>query len=158
MTVFLVRHTHAADAVADASRPLSARGRGQAARLAAFLKAGGAFAPAEFWHSPLRRARETAELLAAGTGSPAPLRVEPGLEPDEDPAGIAARLAVADRPLALVGHEPHLGVLAALLVRGAPWPPVFQMGKGAVVALERSGEGPGAPWIALWHVTPELLG
>ncbi len=157
MTVYLIRHAHALDAANDIARPLSARGREQAGRLARFLKGSGALRPAEFWHSPLARARETAAVLAEGLSSPALLREVPGLEPDEDPAVIAADLSSASRPLALVGHEPNLSALASRLVRGAPWPPVFLMRKCAALALERAGDGRTSGWISLWHIGPELL-
>ena len=41
--------------------------------------------PREVWHSPLVRARETAEALSAQLGWKAPLRVMAGLQPEDDP-------------------------------------------------------------------------
>ena len=157
MRLFLVRHAHAVDASEDPARPLSGRGRREVGQLAGFLRASGSLAPDEFWHSPLARARETAQLLADGLGSRSPLKEAPGLEPDEDPAAIALRLASEHRTVALVGHEPQLSTLATLLVRGTPWPPAFVMQKCSVLALERNGEGRGASWVARWHVVPDLL-
>lgn len=57
--------------------PLSERGRAQARQLAAWLKSTGTSWDFAF-SSPLRRARETAEILSADTGQPA-ASVEPDL-------------------------------------------------------------------------------
>ena len=77
----------------------------------------------------------------------------PDLEPDADPRAAARRLKASTRPVAVVGHEPHLSALASLLVAGKTEPPVFVMKKCAVLALE----GTGAYWMVRWHVSPEVL-
>ena len=157
MIFYIIRHAHASDASHDASRPLSERGRGEVARVAKFLKAAGGLPAVEFWHSPLLRAAQTAELLAHGLGSKAPLLLVPGLEPDDDPSEIAARLSTAPRPVAVVGHDPNLTALGTLLVRKVPWPPVFVMSKCTVLALERDGHGRDVAWAARWQLAPELF-
>lgn len=157
MTVFLIRHADAADAEDDASRELSEKGRGQVRRLANFLRGQEAFQPREFWHSGLIRARETAELLARGLRSEAPLREVAGLEPGADLAPIAARIEDAKRSVAVVGHQPQLAALGTLLATGRPWPVAFAMKKCSVLALERVEEGRRSCWIASWSLSPQLL-
>lgn len=154
MDLFLIRHAHAVDLQPDEARPLSPRGRDQVRALAKFLRRSEAFAPAEIWHSPLLRARETAELLARELDFEGKLREAADLRPEDDPAAFARTLRSAERPIAVVGHEPHLGTLASLLVAGAAEPCVFDMRKGAVLALARGG----ARWIVRWHVAPAHLG
>jgi phosphohistidine phosphatase len=153
LRLFLVRHAHALDGLDDAARPLSAKGRAQVKRLGKFLRASGAFAPDEIWHSPLVRARDTAALLARALRSAAPLRAVTGLRSADDPRRIARRLAKTRRALALVGHEPHLSALASLLVAGEAEPPILEMKKCAVLALERDA----TRWVVRWQVSPELL-
>ena len=154
MPVFLIRHAEAADLVPDHARPLTARGRHQVALVAHFLARSRSFRPAEVWHSPLVRARETAQLLLHEMALAVPLRQVPGLTPDDDPQVAAAALAQTSREIAVVGHEPHLGALASLLVTGSPQPVAFAMKKGAVLALEPAGPR----WIVRWHIEPDLLG
>ncbi len=154
MLLYLIRHAEAADIVPDEARPLTAHGRHQVVSLAQFLKGGGDFRPAAVWHSPLVRARETAQLLLRELAPATPLREVPTITPDDDPREIVPALTAHLPPLALVGHEPHLSALASLLVAGATYPVVFAMKKGAVLALER---GPGARWIVRWHVEPDLF-
>jgi len=150
----LVRHAHAVEATDDAARPLSAKGRAQVRTLGKFLRSSGAFQPEEIWHSPLVRARETATLLARHLKLTVPLVLQPGLEPEDDPAAVARGLRSATRSVAIIGHEPHLSALASLLVRGRAAPPAFVMKKCAALTLE----GTGRFWMVRWHVSPELLG
>lgn len=151
--LYLIRHAEAVDTVPDHARVLSERGRGQVRALARFLGRTRAFHPAEVWHSPLVRARETASLLAQELGLSIPVQPVAGITPEDDPRLIAARCSGLVQPLALVGHEPHLGALASLLVAGAPEPVVFTMKKGAVLALEPAGRR----WSVRWQVYPGLL-
>ncbi|HEY1109614.1 MAG TPA: phosphohistidine phosphatase SixA [Opitutaceae bacterium] len=154
MLLYLIRHAEAADIVPDEARPLTAHGREQVASIARFLQRSRAFRPAAVWHSPLVRARETAQLLMKELSLATPLREVPGITPDDDPREIVPALINHPAPLALVGHEPHLSALASQLVTGATYPAVFAMKKGAVLALER---GPGTRWVVRWHVEPDLF-
>jgi phosphohistidine phosphatase len=157
MQLYLIRHAQAGDAPDDFARPLSSRGREQIASLVQFFRANAMLRPEEVWHSPLVRARETAEGLSAGLGWRAPFKVTDILEPDRDPQAVVRRLNAATGPLALVGHEPLLSSLGTLLIKGSAWPLAFSMGKGDVLALERASAGPNGPWMEKWHLGPELL-
>ena len=153
MRVYLIRHAHALDANDDPERPLSDRGRRQVHALAAFLRRSGLFEPAEFWHSPLARSQQTAELLARRLGFSVPHIVAPELQPESDPRAIARRLQLSAHAPAIVGHEPQLSALATLLVTGRMDLPVFVMKKCSALALE----GGGPHWSVRWHVSPDLI-
>lgn len=105
------------------------------------------------WHSPLVRARQTAELLVHELGVEIPLREVDGLASEDNPRLVAERLHHRRESLALVGHEPHLSSLITLLLTGSPGPARVELKKCAIAALERSGDH----WMLRWHVTPELL-
>ena len=150
MELHLIRHAHAEDTVPDEARRLSPRGRRQARALARRLRATGEFAPAEIWHSTLRRARETAELLAPAAPG-APLREQTGLAPEDDPGAVVRRLARTRGPVAIVGHEPLLSALASQLVTGAADPVVFHVRKASALALTRVGRR----WVVRWFLPPE---
>ena len=153
MNVYLIRHAHAVGADVDAMRPLSPRGREQVHALADFLAPSGVFQPAEFWHSPLERSRQTAELLARRLQLDLPRLLMADLEPESDPQAAARRLRETMHDVAVVGHEPHLSALATLLIGGKAGLPVFVMKKCAVLALE----GIDVHWSVRWHISPELL-
>jgi phosphohistidine phosphatase len=153
MHLYLIRHAHALDGENDAARPLSPKGRKQIRSVVRLLREAGVFDPAEIWHSPLRRAHETAAALAKRLGCRARLREVAGLKPDDAVDVIADKLADLRHPVAVVGHEPQLGALASLLVAEAAEPPRFKLKKCAVLRLDRVGGG----WTVRWLVSPELL-
>lgn len=153
--LYLVRHAHASDAAEDAARRLSHRGHEQLADVARCLKAAGVFEVDEVWHSPLVRARETAEVIVDRLDLKARLVELAELTPEAAPALVARRLQRTTACVAVVGHEPHLSSLASLLVAGSEDPVVFLMKKASVLALEMAG---GGRWAVRWHISPEILG
>ena len=154
MQLYLIRHAHAVGADEDPERPLSKRGAEQVAGLGGFLRRSSLFQPAEFWHTPLARSRQTTLQLARRLRLEIPLTVMPDLEPEDDPRAAARRIKALTHSLAIVGHEPHLSSLATLLVTGRMEFPVFVMKKCSALALE----GHEAHWSVRWHVSPDLLG
>jgi phosphohistidine phosphatase len=107
--------------------------------------------------SPLVRARETATLLASGL-KPKPALVElEALAPGGRPQAVIEAIKMHSkrhRRLALVGHEPDLGELAAKLLgaRGT-----IEFKKGAVCLIEVDGATPGGPGTLRWMLTPKAL-
>lgn len=152
--LYLVRHADAVDLADDAARPLSRHGRNQIETLTRALGPRRAVQPTEIWHSPLVRARETAQLLAQGLRSEAPLSVHAELVPDAEPQAVMTKLQQAKGAIALVAHEPLLSALASLLVAGAASPVVFAMPKAAIVALDYGVRR----YRVRWHVSPDLFG
>jgi phosphohistidine phosphatase len=130
MRIYLVRHAEAAPGEPDSERRLTPEGREQARRVGAEL-ADVEPRPAAVLHSPLVRARETAELIGAALGiAPRPAdRLAPGATAED------ARVAAAGRgdAVALVGHQPDCGRIAAELT-GGPEPP-FPAGGMFVIEL-----------------------
>jgi phosphohistidine phosphatase len=118
MKVLLIRHAHAADqdrALPDAARHLTRRGRDLARRLGARLRAEGIVFDA-LVSSPLVRAVQTAELVAQGAGYEGEVSALPALAPDGSPHRVAADLEGVGAAVAVVGHEPSISHLAAVLL------------------------------------------
>jgi phosphohistidine phosphatase len=153
MQIYLVRHAHAIDGEDDDARPLSAKGRKQIRRVAAFLRWNEMLGTREFWHSPAVRAQDTAERFAARLKIRAKLVEVTGIRNEDNPAMVARRLKTLRRPVALFGHEPHLSALASVLIAGRAEPALFVLPKCAVVCLERAQ----GHWAVAWQVTPKLL-
>jgi phosphohistidine phosphatase len=146
--IFLMRHADAVSDEVDPVRPLSEKGREQVARVCEALRKVPGFAPVEIWHSPLARSRETAALLDEGMKLGVPLVLKSGLTPEDDPARIATLLEAEKRDIAVVGHEPHLGVLASLLVHGPVRSGVYYpFSKAGIVAFSREGKGWRSQWL-----------
>ncbi len=153
MKLYLVRHAHAVSDAENPVRPLSPKGREVALAMGHWLRGHAAVDVVEVWHSPLVRARETAELLVEGARIKARLREAPGLLPEDDVTAMAAALGRHGDSVMIVGHEPHLGLLAGRLLGIEAGSVDFK--KGAVLCLERILRG--APWTSLWHVSPSLV-
>jgi phosphohistidine phosphatase len=118
--VFLIRHAEAVDETLDLRDPLrhlTPHGRTQARELGDRLRWHDC-EPTHIFTSPLVRAVQTAELVAAGLQSTATIEVAPWLAPGESPRSGLDKLP-ADALVVLVGHEPALSALGALLV-GSP--------------------------------------
>lgn len=106
--------------------------------------------------SPLVRARQTADILVEGLKPSPKLRVFPMLGPGHTPAKVVEALDDdrGARSIALVGHEPGLGELAAWLL-SARTPPVFK--KGGVMRIDVSALPPGRDGQLIWLATPRML-
>lgn len=157
--LYLVRHAIAAPRGAewpdDDKRPLTARGVARFKEAVAGLRALGMEVD-EIFTSPLVRATQTADLLAGGlTGKP-PVRTLDALSPGHEPRSVLAQLARASRRrrVALVGHEPGLGELAAHLI-GAGRALPFK--KGGVCRIDVESLSSRRAGALAWFVTPRLL-
>ena len=106
--------------------------------------------------SPLVRARQTAELVAAGLDPrPSVVNVD-SLAPDGTYAAVVADLEKHARKtrIALVGHEPMIGELAARLI-GSRHPIEFK--KGGVCRIDVEDLPPAGPGDLRWLLTPKIL-
>lgn len=158
-SVFLVRHAIAAprgdDWPDDDERPLTHAGAARMRRAVSGLRALGMEVDVVVT-SPLVRAVETADLLVAGLKPVPSLQVLPALAPGVAPAKAADALAAIDtkRHLAVVGHEPGMGELAAWLI-GARTPLPFK--KGAVCRIDLDGPVTARAGRLVWFATPKML-
>lgn len=121
MRLYLVRHASAVDAEQfpgpDEDRPLTARGRTELRQLLPQVAAEEA-PPRTIWTSPLVRAVQTAEAVLALWAPGAEVRITRSLLSGANVAEVLEELQheAVTSPLALVGHEPHLGDLLARLL------------------------------------------
>ncbi|MEZ5318657.1 MAG: phosphohistidine phosphatase SixA [Vicinamibacterales bacterium] len=157
--LYLVRHAIAAergpDWPDDSLRPLTHKGRARFRQVVQGLARQGVDVDV-ILTSPFVRAEQTARLLAAGI-SPEPLvELTAALAPGQAPDAVIRALEpyAGSTGVALVGHEPDLGLLAARLI-GATYPLEFK--KGGVCRIDVPGLPPAAHGHLVWHATPKLL-
>jgi phosphohistidine phosphatase len=128
-------------------RPLTDQGADEVARVAHQAVDVVSIRPARVVHSGKTRARQTAEvwarLLSVG------VEEADGLAPNDDPRTWAGRLGPSSDELLLVGHLPHLGRLAGLLVNRSPDAPLVRFRPGGLVGLDQADAG----WV-IWLVVP----
>ena len=106
--------------------------------------------------SPLVRARQTAEIVASALAPRPTLANAESLAPDGSFAAVIADLEkhVRKTRLALVGHEPGIGELAARLIGSRH---AIEFKKGAVCRIDLTAIPPSGPGELRWLVTPKIL-
>jgi phosphohistidine phosphatase len=157
--LYLVRHAIAAERgdgwPDDAKRPLTVRGIARFKDVVRGLHRLDVGID-EIFTSPLVRARQTADLLAAGLASTPVVKTLDALAPVHAPAAVLTQLARAARRsrIALVGHEPDLGELAAHLVgtrRAIPFR------KGGVARIDLGSISARRIGTLVWFLPPKVL-
>ncbi|MCC6555095.1 MAG: histidine phosphatase family protein [Polyangiaceae bacterium] len=141
MRLYVMRHGPAEDRAPsgrDADRALTTEGRARVERVAAELRAVHAAAPLgapgrlappsapnprpRVLASPLRRARETAEIVAGALlGGADDIELHDDLSLDADPPiALASRLGKDGADALLIGHQPNVEELVRALATAAP--------------------------------------
>ena len=157
MDLILWRHAEAHDAApgeSDLERALTPRGERQAQRMAEWLER---VLPesTRVLVSPARRTRQTADALGRAS------RIVDALAPGATARQllVAAHWPDSPEPVLLVGHQPALGQLAALLIGGEPTTraPAWAVRKGAVWWLRQRERHGMAEVVLVAAMSPELL-
>jgi phosphohistidine phosphatase len=154
MRVYLVQHGEAMPKSEDPARPLTAQGRNDVARVAAFARRAGVDI-FQIRHSGKRRAEETAVILAEHLEPVHGVMVQAGLGPRDDVGPVAELLKRETQPLMLTGHLPFMDRLAGLLVAGDSQRSIVRFQQGGIVCLDRDPES--WTWAVRWVVTPGLI-
>jgi phosphohistidine phosphatase len=159
LELYLIRHGVAADRgddyPDDSKRPLTAEGIAQLRKEAKALDALGI----GFDHiitSPLVRTKQTAEIFKEHLKPQPSLSTSDSLAPAGSSSGVLQELAKHMRKgrIALVGHEPNIGELAARLI-GSRTPLTFK--KGAICRIDFEVFPPKGSGQLRWFVTPKML-
>jgi phosphohistidine phosphatase len=157
--LYLVRHA-IADARGpewpnDAKRPLTEQGIARFTEAVSGLRQIGVEID-EIFTSPLVRAKQTADILAAGLKHKPHVKILKALEPGHGPAAVVARLAEDARRnrIALVGHEPDLGDLASHLL-GTKKPVPFK--KGGICRIDVATLPTARAGTLVWLLPPKIL-
>jgi len=161
MTLYLMRHAEAADLdtegkLRDADRKLTDKGRRQAKRMGLLLKQ----LDVQFDQalaSPYARARETAELVVAATGSTVKIRTLDELKPTaRDNAMWEALFDIGGEDVLVVGHLPSLAGLAGSLLGSLADQPLW-FHKSSLAALHCEMRDNRKPRVKLeWMISPAM--
>ena len=163
MKLYLLRHGLAAERGPqgienDARRPLTPKGRRQLCKIAAAL----GILKLRFdmiLSSPLVRARQTAEIVAARMKLKKSLLVAEALSPGGSAKNLVANiLALKPLPktLLIVGHEPDMGKLISLLVTDKT-SAGFSLKKAGLAKLEVNSLRAGQCATLAWLMTPAQM-
>jgi phosphohistidine phosphatase len=159
LELYLIRHGVAAERgdefPDDSKRPLTSAGISRLRKEAKALDALGV----EIDHiitSPLVRTKQTADVFAETLKSKPSVSQSDALAPAGTSAAVVQELSKHMRKarIALVGHEPNIGELAARLI-GARMPLEFK--KGAICCIAFEVFPPKGVGQLQWFVTPRML-
>jgi len=157
--LYLIRHGVAEDRGEawpdDAKRPLTAKGKARLTKAMRGLAAAGVQLDLVLT-SPLVRARQTADVIA-GVFEPHPHIVAiDSLAPGGSYQAVLADLERHSRKskIALVGHEPDLGELAARLAGSRRR---WEFKKGGMCRIDVQSLPLGGPGSLRWFLTPRLM-
>lgn len=153
MLLYLIQHAEARREAEDPQRDLTAKGLQDIKKVAAYLGRL-KIEVRQILHSGKTRALSTAMILAESLQPRQGVAASPGLAPLDDPGIWADRLTAMTGDLALVGHLPHLGKLAALLLSGDPEKGIINFKMAGVACLRRLAPG---QWVVEWLLIPEVI-
>lgn len=152
MLLYLVQHGDAKREEEDPSRPLSEKGIKDVKGVASHISRLNVEVE-EVLHSGKLRAKQTAEIIAEKLKIEKGISEKDGLSPMDDANMWAERLKTRTDSLMLVGHLPHLGKLASLLLCSGKERNFVAFKMGGVVCLKRDD----TVWSLQWMITPETL-
>ncbi len=140
MELYILRHGEAEprdSGVAEADRALVKKGKSDVRDVVKTARRA-KVDPQLILTSPLRRARETADI-AAEAFQDCPLKETDALLPDADPSAVWKEAAglKKDRVM-VVGHEPHLGYLISFLLGNEI---TVDFKKGGLIRIDVEGRG-----------------
>jgi phosphohistidine phosphatase len=106
--------------------------------------------------SPLVRAKQTAEIAAAGVSPRPSIVTVDSLAPGGSFAAVVADLEKQARKtrIAMVGHEPGIGELAARLIGSRH---AIEFEKGAACRVDLETLPPSGPGDLRWLLTPKIM-
>ncbi len=154
MNLYLVQHAKSAPSESDSEKSLTEIGLSEAEKIAEYVTRHGHIKIKTITHSGKVRARQTAEIFFEALSGVKAIAAVKDLDPMADPSAWADRLGLMEDDLMLVGHLPHLGKLASLLVCGDTVREVVEFKNAAVVCLGRNEAG---TWSVRWMMHPELV-
>jgi len=150
MDLILWRHAEAVDGQPDLARELTPKGVKQAKAIAQWLSSR---LPRQtrIIVSPAERAQQTAAALTDD------FEIDPQLAPGAPPTAV---LGAAGWPehrgaVVVVGHQPTIGMAAALLIAGEPMP--WSIKKGAIWWLSHRVRGQHPQVVLRAVISPDLL-
>jgi phosphohistidine phosphatase len=159
LELYLIRHGVAAergkDWPDDSKRPLTPDGISRLRKSARGLTAIGVGFD-QIVTSPLVRTRQTADVFAEALEDHPPIATSDALAPAGSSASVIQEITRHARKsrVALVGHEPNLGELAAQLI-GARTPLEFK--KGGICRIDFDMLPPKGGGMLRWFMTPKML-
>ena len=153
MALYLVQHGLSLPKDVDPEKGLSTDGMDAVQRMAEVARGYG-IPVGRIIHSGKKRARQTADILAAVLSPDAGVTTVAGINPLDDVAAFASQVDFAAH-IMVVGHLPFMERLTSFLILGEPEPVVFKLQNGGILCLDRfeNLERPAIRWALMPQVS-----
>ena len=152
MALFLVQHGKSLSKDADPERGLSEEGLVDVRQIADVAKTYGVYV-SSVRHSGKKRARQTAEIFAAGLEVEGGIHEITGMNPLDDVVSFATTLNSND-DIMLVGHLPFMEKLTSYLTSRSTDNRIFKFQNGGIVCLDKD-QGLDT-WMIKWTLSPHI--
>jgi len=146
MAFYIVQHGLSLPKDQDPEKGLAPQGIGEVNRIAQVTRKYGVVVE-QIQHSGKKRARQTAELLAAILKPADGLQETANIKPLDDVAAFASQVDFSAN-IMVVGHLPFLERLTSFLITGRQSPVVFKLQNGGILCLDQieNSEFPAIKW------------
>lgn len=153
MKIYLARHGDSVPKEFDSERPLSQEGKNEVQVM------GNMLAKADtkidnIFHSGVKRAEQTAEILASCLSFKKAIAIHAGLEPLDSVKAFAAKLEQEKDNALFVGHLPFMAKLLGLLITGDENNVIADFPSASILCLERERD---EQWVIAWMLIPDLF-
>ena len=152
MALYIVQHGISLPTEVDPEKGLSPQGREQVERIAGVAENYGVRVD-RIDHSGKKRARQTAEIMAASLKPRYGCQAITGIGPLDDVAAFAPCVDFAADTM-IVGHLPFLQKLTTFLITGSLSPIVFKLQNGGILCLDYMNDS--ASVAIKWALMPEV--
>lgn len=153
MYLYLIRHGEAKNKEDDPERGLSDIGTKNAKKAGVFLRQLKCKALL-ILHSGKKRAEQTARILVESIGQKIPVKKFEGLAPSDNISIIKEEIEkVRQDSIVIVGHLPHLSMLASDLLTGDQCREIISFRNLGIICLAGENQN----WRLEWMVTPDIL-
>jgi phosphohistidine phosphatase len=152
MALYLVQHGKSLPKNEDPEQGLSEQGRSEVVRIAEVAGHYGV-APGVIYSSGKKRARQTADILAAALKPANGCKSRDGLKPLDDVTALEVRI-MGEQNAMLVGHLPFMENLTAWLTAGRTDITVFKFQNGGIVCLDKEHDKD--KWFIKWTLMPTI--
>lgn len=150
MKLYIVQHGVSLSEEVDPEKSLSPDGEEQSRKIAEFLKEKSVRVDT-IWHSPKKRAVQTAHILSETVVIPE-IQERKDLNPMDPISNLPEEIEPLEKNLMIVGHLPFLQKLVSFLLSGTEDGRFISIKNSGVICLEHTDS-----WKVLWAIIPELL-
>ena len=152
MALYLVQHGKSLSKDVDPDQGLSEDGTAETRRIAQVAR-DYQVNVSNIKQSGKKRARQTAEILAAALKPAGGVEEVSGLKPLDEVSAFAASIDAAADTM-LVGHLPFMERMTSYLVTGSADKAIFKFQNSGIVCLEKDPDS--GSWAIVWTLMPKI--